>query len=104
MCRAEVRGLSWLTKTLPLLPQGLHQGSLKTISVSAFEQLCCALLHAGSQAEALSTQLREEFSTALEFRGQPYPGPPGEGQAGVPQFLAIMEQLQTYKGPVRLVP
>ena len=87
-----------------MLPQGLQQGSLQNLSVSALERLCCALLHAGSQTESLLAQLREEFGSALEFRGQPYPGPPGEEQAGVPECLAIMEQLQTYQGPVRLLP
>ena len=46
--------------------------------------------------------LRDEFGSTLEVKGAPYPGE--QKQAVVPELIKLLEQLQGYTGPCKIVP
>jgi hypothetical protein len=81
--------------------QGLEKGTAAAVNVSTFERLCCSILQANLQAQAIAKILREDFGAALEFKGSPYPG---EIEIGLPQFISMINYMQTYQGPVSLTP
>ena len=85
--------------------QGLLKGTPATISVAAFERLCCSLILINHQIQALAVTLREEFGSELEFKGLPYPaGPDGKAEPDTDIILELMEQMQSYTGPCKILP
>ena len=86
--------------------QGLLKGSPATVSVASFERLCCALIVANHQIAALADTLHEEFGSTLEFLGAPYPtaAPGGKVEPGTDTLIELMEQLQSYAGPCKVLP
>ncbi|GAX79773.1 hypothetical protein CEUSTIGMA_g7213.t1 [Chlamydomonas eustigma] len=83
------------------IKQGLEIGTSSAVNVSTLERLCCSILQANIQAEAIAKILKEDCGTTLEYKGSPYPG---EIDMGLPQFISMINYMQTYQGKVSLTP
>jgi len=82
--------------------QGLSNGLTATFSIDALERLCCALIHANCQIEALAAALRDEYGSALVYKGVPYPSEPLNDV--VPDMIRIIREIQEYNGPCKILP
>ena len=82
--------------------QGLERNTVASVSIPVVERLCCSIVQATYEAKALGTALDEEYGSVLEYKGRPYPGE-GDQVVGVSHLIRVLEYMQKYDGPVKLL-